>query len=234
MWTLICKARIGLKLELSPVIATAFVILQNYFKNEEDCPYKLFVLMTAALFTSCKATNTYRPLEMIYNELSRICRTAPSTLIRSLVGNDQTGSTAMGAPQLEEITRAELDILQAIDFNVNVELPFSYFEKWKMRIQSHIPNEYFVRICNGVIIDICLIICSRFYLDLPPEIAAAAAAKESLGDELITEETAKWFDEVQEKYGTEIFELALQSIKMEKEKTFQRRPIQQQPSSPSD
>ena len=40
--------------------------------------------------------------------------------------------------------------------------------------------------------------------------------------------------EVQQKYGSEIFELALQSIKMEKEKTFQRRPIQQQPSSPSD
>ncbi|EAX89354.1 hypothetical protein TVAG_144020 [Trichomonas vaginalis G3] len=233
VWTLISKSRINLKLELSPIIATAFIMLQNYFKNTDECPYRLFILMTAALFTSCKSQNSYRPMQMIYDELSRICRSAPSTIIRSLVGPDTLGAEGqMPQEHLEQITHAELDLLKAIDFNVHFELPFTHFERWKSNLQSHIPNENFIRICNGVIVDICLVLCSKFYLDLPPEVAAAAATKDSIGEENLSPETCQWIEEVLLKYGHEPFDLAMRSITMEKQKTFQRRPSAATGSSP--
>ena len=231
VWTLICKSRIGLKLELSPIIATAFIILQKYFQNTDECPYKLFILMSAALFASCKAAQSYRPIEMIYKELSRICRSAPPSLVRSLAGTDMIGEQDITNEELEEITRAELDLLQSIDFDVNFELPFQHFERWKENLQSKIPNENFIKICNQVIIDICLVLCSKFYLELPPEVAAAAATKETLSNFIITDETAEWFDDVRQKYGEHVFNLAIRSITMEKQKTYQgpRRPKHRPP-----
>lgn len=226
VWTLICKSRINLKLELSPVIATAFVILQNYFKTTDECPYSLFIMMVAALFTSCKSQNCFRPIHMIYNELFRICKSAPSSIIRSLVGPDMP---EIGAPipesHIELITHAELDLLKSVDFNVSFDLPFTHFEKWKTNMQSKVPSDAFVKICNGVIVDMCLVICSKSYLDLPPEVAAAAATKESIGEENMSPETLQWIDSVQTKYGQEPFELAMRSITYEKQKTFQRRPM---------
>lgn len=233
VWTLISKSRINLKLELSPIIATAFIMLQNYFKNTDDCPYRLFILMTAALFTSCKAQNSYRPMQMIYDELSRICRSAPSSIIRSLVGPETLSADGhMPQEHLEQITHAELDLLKSIDFNVNFELPFTHFERWKTNLQSHIPNESFIRICNGVIVDICLVLCSKCYLDLPPEVAAAAATQESIGQDNLSPETAQWIEEVLAKYGRESFELAMNSITQEKQKTFRRPPPQGAPQRP--
>ena len=221
VWTLICKSRIRLKLELSPIIATAFVILQKYFQNTDECPYKLFIIMSAALFTSCKAANSYRPIEMIYKELSRICKSAPPSLVRSLAGTDAIGDTDITNEDLEEITRAELDLLQSIDFDFNFELPFQHFERWKANLQEQIPNENFIKICNQVIIDICLVLCSKFYLELPPEVAAAAATQDTLSKFEVGEETVEWFDDVRQKYGNKVFELAMKSITMEKEKTYQ-------------
>lgn len=225
VWTLISKCRIGLQVELSLIIATAFVILQNYFRTNTECPYRLFYLMVAALFTSCKANKCFRPIQMVYDQLAKICLSAPSNMVRSLVGPEiQQIGGPVPQDQLQIITQAELDLLKAIDFNVNFELPFTHFEKWKSNIQATVPNDHFVKICNGVIVDICLVICSKSYLDLPPEVAAAAATKESIGEENLSPETMQWIDEVNAKYGSEVFELAMHSITMEKQKTFQRRP----------
>lgn len=230
VWTLICKSRINLKLELSPIIATAFVILQKYFKTNDYCPYRLFVVMTAALFTSCKSQNCYRPIQMIYNELNRICKSAPSTIIRSLVFPENLDSNGNIIPeQMEEITHAELDLLKSIDFDINFDLPFTHFERWKSNTQTSYPSEFFVKICNGVIVDICLVICSKYYLDLPPEIAAAAATQESIGHSNLTKETSEWIEGVITKYGIEPFNMAMNAILSEKQKTFQRRPIPVQP-----
>ena len=234
VWTLICKSRIRLKLELSPIIATAFVILQKYFQNTDECPYRLFIIMSAALFTSCKAANSYRPIEMIYKELSRICKSAPPSLVRSLAGTDSINDQIITNEQLEEITRAELDLLQSIDFDLNFELPFQHFERWKENLQLQIPNENFIKICNQVIIDICLVLCSKFYLDVPPEVAAAAATQDTLSKFEVTEETAEWFEDVRQKYGNKVFDLAMRSITMEKQKTYQgpRHPRPRPPPQP--
>ena len=166
VWTLISKARRGLNIEISPIVATAFIILQRYFRNSDDCSYELFILMVAARFTACKAADNFRPIHLVYAELSRICQSAPSMKIRSLLGDRDQGSQLIRPEDLVEITRAELDLLKSIDFNFDIDTPFVHFEKWKQTLMAAIPNEAFIRLCNSILIDICLMICSSFYLDI--------------------------------------------------------------------
>lgn len=228
IWCLICKARKGLHVELSPIIASAFVILQRYFRNSCDCCYELFILMVAALFTACKAADCFRPIQAVYAEITRICQSAPSMKIRSLLGDRELNTQQnllINPNDIVQITQAELDLLKSIDFNYEIDTPFTHFERWKQTLKATIPDEDLIRLCNSVIVDICLILCSAFYLDVPPEVAAAAATVESCTD-VITTETYDWLKTVHEKYGEEIFNLAVKSIKDEKQKTAFRPPSQ--------
>lgn len=231
VWTLICKSRIGLRLELSPIIATAFVIMQNYFQNNSSTPYTLFTLMTAALFTSAKGSSCYRPIEMIHNELNRICKAAPSDLIRKIVGCNP--DKKMDQEQLELVTQAELDLLQSIDFDMNIELPFQHFERIKDLLQTEFKQDMFVKICNGSIINMCLIICSKVYLDLAPELIAVASTRDALCGADPPERVLEWFENVRDRYGDEQLDIANQAILFEKSKTFQRQPQSPPPSQPN-
>ena len=196
--------------------------------------------MVAALFTACKAADCFRPIQVVYTELTRICQSAPSMRIRSILGDRENQIQSEIDPRdLIQITQAELDLLRSIDFNIEFDSPFTHFERWKQTLQAQIPNENLIKLCNTVIVDICLMLCSAFYLDVPPEVAAAAATAESLCTDVIPAETFEWLRSVKEKYGENTFELARQSISEEKRKTafrnsqqrhqmLQQHPIQNQ------
>jgi hypothetical protein len=226
VWTLICKARRPLQVEIDPIIARAFIILQRYFRDTDECAYELFILMVAALFTACKAADTFRPMKLIYGELTRICQCAPSMKIRSLLRDRElTGDyPEPDSAAIVQITRAEVDLLRTIDFNFEIDTPFVHFERWKQTLIAHVPDEALIRLCNSVIIDICLMICSAAYLDVPPEVAAAAATAHNVDTAILPIETVAWLQAVHEKYGDELFALALESITAEKARTVAPRP----------
>jgi hypothetical protein len=105
-------------------------------------------------------------------------------------------------------------LLIAIDFDYSFEMPFAYLSRWRPLIVAR---------CHGaentdwkmVIIDVCLMICSAYYLDVPPEVTAAAAACDVLGP-------LDGIDDVIDKYGQDVFDLATQSIVAEKSLTSLR------------
>jgi hypothetical protein len=175
--------------------------------------------MVAALFAACKAADCFRPVRMIYAELVRICHTAPSMKIRSILGEREP---SMFDPQeLTQINHAELDLLRSIDFDFMIDTPFTHFNKWKQTLMSSIPNEAYIRLCNGIVVDICLMLCSAAYLDVPPEVSAAAAAAGRVENGVIPVDAIRWLSQVREKYGNELFDLAQASIHLEKMKTVQ-------------
>ena len=89
-----------------------------------------------------------------------------------------------------EITNAEIDLFNSVDFETNLELLFVHFEKWRQNLMVKIPNENVMHLCGLILIDIYLVICLKFYLHLPPEVAAATA--ESLPHDILTEEITEW------------------------------------------
>ncbi|OHT01682.1 Cyclin, N-terminal domain containing protein [Tritrichomonas foetus] len=231
VWFLISSARQNLGIAIDPVVASAFVILQKYFRGEIDDEYDLFILMAAALFTSCKASDNFRPVNCIVSELCRVCNRSKSPIVRQLIGshflNPEDPNITMQYNDLKLISAAEVDLLKANNFSVLVDLPFSHFERWKQSVIDHFPNQIspeFLRQCNKVMIDICLLICSYYYLDVPPEVAAAAAASKSFGND-------QWVTSVKEKYGDNVFNLAVQSINIEDSKTVRKPPQRAPPAN---
>lgn len=218
VWCLIVKSRRTLKLELSPIVATAFIILQHYFKNPGENPYTMFTLMVASLFAACKTCDCFRPVQVIYNELARILKIAPREITDN-IGTDPSTIAAFQADNYIEISNCEVDLLTAVDFNPELELPFAHFEKWRTTLQQKIPNQHFMSVCNQIVIDICLVICSKCYLDLPPEVAAAAATLESVPTDILVKELVDWFEDVRQKYGEKVFDFAMRSLQAEKSRT---------------
>jgi hypothetical protein len=221
IWCLIYKARHGLQFDVSPILPSAFVILQRYFRHSEGCAYDLFILMVAALFAACKAADCFRPIRMIYSELMRICHTSPSLKIRSILG--ERDPMIFDPIDLASITHAELDLLRSIYFDFAIDTPFNHFDKWKQTLISNVPDESHIRLCNGILVDMCLMLCSAAYLDVPPEVSAAAATAGRVDGDAIPADVVSWLNAVRQKYGKELFELAHESISIEKRKTVPQR-----------
>jgi hypothetical protein len=222
MWCLICKDRHGLQVEVSPIVASAFVILQRYFRNSDSCAYKPFIPIVAELFAACKAADCFGPLRLIYEEIMRVCYTAPSVKIRSILG--ERAPKMFDPGDLGQITHAEFDLLRSIYFAFSIDAPFTHFEKWKQTLISKIPDQAYMRLCNGIAANIFVMICSAEYLDVPPEVSAAASAVRRMDEGLVPVYAVRWFNHVQEKDGKDLFELAPASISSEKKKTVQQRP----------
>lgn len=218
VWCIIVKSRKNLKIELSPIVATAFILLQHYFKNPGENPYTIFTLMVSSLFAACKACDCYRPIKYIYDELARILKIAPKEITEN-IGTNPDEITALQPQSMVDLTHCEIDLLNAVDFNTQVELPFVHFEKWRESLKTKIPNEQFMMICSKIVIDICLVICSRCYLDLPPEVAAASAMAESVPSDILSTELLEWFEDVRQKYGDKVFKFAQMSIEAERGRT---------------
>ena len=268
IWFLICKAREGLKIELDPVVATAFVILQKYFRNQSNPEseeevinqYDLLTLMTAALFTACKrGEDSFRPMDSIYQELSKICINAPFQKIRSIAARGPSyARAALTQNDYDLISRCEIDLLNVIGFELGFDLPFKYFNEIIKMMTNLIPQDSMNKFCQTWLIDTCLMICSQYYLDLPPEVAAAAAVFESFqsgkllqlipsqhtqpqlaysgqscplntpvaivhGDG-VSQYIFNWVNQIREKHGDRLFQLAQTAMMEERQKTVPRQP----------
>lgn len=262
VWMLLVKARAGLKIEINPVVATAFVILQKYFRNldknyedqmnenEIDSNYDLLTLMIAALFTACKIRNdTFRTMENIYYELSKICINAPSQKIRLIVSPrvNHYMISKLCFDDYKVISQCEIDLLDATGFNIAFDLPFKYYNDILIVLDSLLPRDSMRDIYNTWLIDACLMICSQYYLDLPPDVVAAAAVVDSfenrptqfnlntqqqiqfnqpMNDTVsiadgATQYIADWVEGIKQKHGEKLFQLAQHAIMEEKQRTVQ-------------
>lgn len=217
VWFLISSARQGLGISIDPIVASAFIILQKYFRGEIDNEYDLFILMSAALFTSCKAADVFRSINDITRELYRLCVRSRSKVINQIISKHLYESDYnVSCQDLKLIIKAETDLLIANDFEISMDLPFAHFERWKKNmIEQSLMDENFIKLCNNVMLDICLLICSCYYLDVPPEVAAAAAASRTFGND-------QWVTSVRQRFGNDLFDLAMNSIQFEDSRTLKR------------
>jgi hypothetical protein len=206
VWWLICTSRKRLGLPLDPVVATAFVILQRYFRDASRRDCALIHLITAALLLSCKIVGIIRRISVIFHELVWICKTVPSRIIRVLFSVDKLSDTAT-ARDLAVVSRAEMSLLFVINFDCTIEIPFSHL----IHCSVHLTSE----IWSKIVVSVCLLICSEHYLDIPPEVAAAVAAHDVLGPR-------EWMVEVLRRYGEEPWNLAVQMLQREKSRTARR------------
>lgn len=218
-WTLISMSRQGLYIDIDPAIATAFVLLQKYFRHC-NTHYDLFILMNAALFSSCKQQDLFRPMYTVYGELFRICSVAPNAVVNSLV-TEHVGEVP-SHEDLELIAQAELDIISAGQYNFNIELPFSYLNMVAEMLALELPREALPTCQRQIMLNICLVIRSDDYLDIAPEVIAAAAIAQCLMNHEAHGPVYAWVVSVAQKYGETMYVAARDSIEFEKHGTVIR------------
>lgn len=224
VWFLISSSRQILKISIDPIVASAFVILQTFFRQIQlgfsGVPqHDLFTLMLASLFDSCKMSGCFKSIAEIYSAIYQTCCRAPFSYTRALIADL---SPTISSEYIKAVLRAEFDVLRVINFELSYELPFSYFDGILNSLRSFIPVQDFSHKRDLAHSDICFIICSARYLDVPPEVIAVVAALDTL-DKYAPEQTSKIYLSLREKYGQQVFEVAQQSMDFEKSQTCRRR-----------
>ena len=146
----------------------------------------------------------------------------PVKKFREIVGG-KNYDQEMDREDFEMLTSAELEILHTIGFDLEVETPWMYFNKWKVTFcQMHTPEETEL-ICNRALVDLCLVLSSDIYLDIPAEVTAAAAAEESLSGVVIPPGTMEWLKSVRDLYGESVFTKVRTTIDERRKRTRKQR-----------
>ncbi|OHS98872.1 Cyclin, N-terminal domain containing protein [Tritrichomonas foetus] len=219
-WIIVSFARIGLNLSVSPCIASAFILLHNYFADPNHSDEELYILLTAALFLACKIEDTYRSMELIFKELANSILLVKKRLkpqqAKEYLGDRDFSKNTLTIEEMKKVGICEIHILNSIGWNMEIDLPFSHFNEIQPAFNSmaqtdanDLQNRF-----NYVLRDICLILKNENYLKIPPPISAAAAILHAFHGKNLPENAVAWIEGLQ-KQSPELFQMAYQIIVVE-------------------
>lgn len=203
-WVALSSSRRGLKLAISPSIASSYYCLHHFFRLEEHNDYDLYILLISSLFLSCKICDTYRPLKIIYREFAKVChdlrKHVPLQKIKGIFGDKDFEKGELSIDEALIVGKCELELLKAVNWNMEIDLPFKHFMQHKYvfcKIKSPKPN-CLDRICSLIMHDICLTIQNEHYLEFPPLTIAAAAMKHACKSVVMPSEAEYWIQSVEQ------------------------------------
>jgi hypothetical protein len=201
-WIVSSIARKGLRLAITPCIASAFAILHRFFHEPvRPDPPDMCILLTSAIFLACKIEDQYRPLAMVFKELSGAiqmvqCR-VPKERVAALFGEREYGSCELTEIELRQIGLIEIEFLNALRWDMVIDLPFRHVHRinseFRAKVDTQGPLESRL---NNVLRDLCLIMKDPEYLDFPPELSAAVAVSRCFSDLELPESVGEWIKAV--------------------------------------
>lgn len=216
-WIVLSFSRTRLNLPISPCLADSYVILHRYFRTERDREHKFSILLTASLFLSCKIEDMFRPMASIFKELCTCLQITTAKLgierTRAIFGDRDYSNQELTESEIDEICSLEVDFLNALDWNSYIELPFEYVNQhWQsvLRCAGDKQSEL-SGIIDLITRDVCFILCSEYYLDIPPICLAAAAVSYHLSGVSITGSAASWIRSEQER-NPETFQYSIELL----------------------
>ncbi|KAK8878217.1 hypothetical protein M9Y10_004982 [Tritrichomonas musculus] len=217
-WIAISYARRELSLTISPCIASAFVLLHKYFADPNHKDEPLYILLTSALFLSCKIEDTYRSMEKLFSVLSKcisaICKRFTLEHAKQIFGDRDFTVTELSTDEKKHITICEIHLLNSIDWNMDIDLPFNHFNDAKPAFSCFSSNENLEQPFNYVLRDLCLIMKDEKYLEIPPPVSAAVSIQHCFSERPLPESTSNWINQLRSQYPKE-FEVALHIIEEE-------------------
>jgi hypothetical protein len=216
-WSLLTYSRGRLKIGLDTCVATAFMMVHNYFLVKQSSPYSLFIILVTALFSSCKMNENVRTMQQIYSELLNCCRDASNRIgLQRLIdnlGRDNFDNCAMTAAEVNEVGLCELDLLEANGFNMKIDLPFKHTDQFVNPYYGQLPPEVLGPVKNKLVMNICKLLCYQKTAEMPACVLAVAATKNAFGEICaIPHETESWMMRVEEEYGIEVIQQAQEEL----------------------
>lgn len=206
-WSIISFSRNELKLEISPVIDSSFIILHHYFSNVKETPYYLYMLVVTATFLSSKIVDSYRPIASIFSVFSKNSirfskiKSFDENTIRNALGDRDFNIDKLTDEEISLISGIEIELLSSLRWNLKIDIPFNYFTEHKdMFRNSNISCEDIDLINRTMLRDVCLIIKSSCCLIIPPEVTAVAAVYHAFNGVPFTPEASEWIERVKSVY----------------------------------
>ena len=178
-WTILSYSRRELMLTISPTVASSFIYLHYYFRRNEETPYKLYLLLTSSLFLACKIDDFYRPVEIIFRQLSQtivnLQRHVPIDVIKAAVGDRDFSNQKLESSEIAQVASIEIEILNCISWDLCIDLPFVYINKNRGFFDEIGDKKLIDKLMNIIIRNLCLVVKSIDYLDYDVELSAAAS-----------------------------------------------------------
>jgi hypothetical protein len=201
-WIVCNIARNPLKLGVYPCIASSFAILHRFFREPiRPSPPDMGILLTAAVFLACKIEDQFRPLVMIFRELSgalqRIESRVPREHIIALFGDRDYGKCELTDGEFRQIGLIEIEYLNALQWNLQIDLPFRHMPRITNPPAdgSAQPDERQWKVVQ----DFCLIMKDERYLDFTPELSAAVVVSRCFEDQALPASVTEWLETVRTK-----------------------------------
>lgn len=217
-WIVISFARRDLNLPVSPCIASAFVLLHKYFDDPNHKDEPLYLLITSALFLACKIEDTYRSMKNIFTAISKCIITVSEKITmdkaKQLFGDREYTNYELSSQEMRQIALCEVHLLNAIEWNMDIDLPFKHFNDARPAFEKLTINQNLYENFNKVLRDLCLIMRDSKYLSIPPPVSAAVSIQHCFSETQLPESTSNWIESLKSQYPDE-FEIALQIIESE-------------------
>jgi hypothetical protein len=201
-WLVSSVARKGLRLAITPCIASAFVILHRFFHQPvRPDPTDMCILLTSAIFLACKIEDQYRSLRSIFKELSSALQLVqccvPKEKVNALFGKREYGNCELTDVELCQIGFLELEFLNALNWDLQIDLPFRYMsrndDEFRAKVGPDVPLD--IKLSN-VLRDLCLIMKDPEYLEFPPELSAAVAISRCFAGIELPDTVGSWIVKV--------------------------------------
>ena len=207
-WSLLTFTRNRLKIGLETCVSTAFMMVHQYFLTNSSSPHSLFIILVTALFSSCKMNENVRTMQQIYSELLNCCRDASNRIGRQKLidnlGRSNFDDCQITPAEVNEVNECELNLLEAGGFNMKLDLPFNYTNKYVVPYFKDVPNEIRSDWKNKLTRNICVLLCIQKTAEMPACVLAVAATINAFeGIAQIPGETEAWIRQVEEEHGVE-------------------------------
>jgi hypothetical protein len=202
-WVVMTVARRALKLTVSPCIASAYVLLHHYFKNAEARKARpLQILLAASLFLACKLEDCYRSLIAIVKELAiaigKVEKYVPKEHMDRIFGDCKKEEFCLD--EVKEVSTIELELLNAIQWEVPIELPFQHINEMKHEFGELAGTENVEMSFSSILRDLCLITQDVDYLSIPPVVSAAASVAHCIEEGRLPSKIKTWILELKENH----------------------------------
>lgn len=206
-WSIISHMRLFLQVDVHPVISNSFMMIHNYYQSKPSETYKLYILILTSIFTTCKQNEISKSMPYILSCLLNVCREFSKKMsieaLKNIIGLDDFTNRQITNEEIVMVNNCELDLIEANEFQMMIDMPFSYTTEFVSPNIASLPSDTSKTIDDNLLRYLCVILCSEHCNDFHPEIMAVAASLYAFnGVEVeMPEQIKKWINDVIEKYG---------------------------------
>lgn len=217
VWFIMLRMRLNTHTEVNPTVSNAFVYLQMYFNSNPAVEYDLYIIVISALMIAFKNEDLKFDIRLLFAIFLKVCNDYTQVYtpdeITSVFNIKSLEKRDISASEESNINNCEMDLLEAINFETHVDLPFHYINDSLLQfINTTDPTsttEFYmdITILQEIVKNFELGVIKFFsaaeYLELPIPVIAAISLFYAIRGKPVPQETTNWIEETKKEFGQE-------------------------------